>query len=138
MWTSRNSLRPPLSRVPCDLDAAGYLLKNVSPAELELAIRAVARGETYLDSPVSRHVIEGYLSRVGDQKTSRERLTPRQREVLQLIAEGLTTKEIAHKLGVTIKTVETHRSQLMQQLNIHDIAGLVRYAVGAGIVSATE
>jgi DNA-binding NarL/FixJ family response regulator len=118
--------------------AAGYLLKNISPSELELAIRAVARGETFLNSAVSKHVIEGYLRRVGDQKTPRERLTPRQREVLQLIAEGLTTKEIAHKLGVTVKTVETHRSQLMQQLDIHDIAGLVRYAVGAGIISASE
>ena len=115
--------------------AAGYLLKNISPAELELAIRAVARGETFLNSVASKHVIEGYLSRVGDQKSPRERLTPRQREVLQLIAEGFTTKEIGQALRVTVKTVETHRSQLMQQLNIHDIAGLVRYAVGAGIIS---
>jgi DNA-binding NarL/FixJ family response regulator len=116
--------------------AAGYLLKNVSPAELELAIRAVARGETFLNSAVSKHVIESYLRRVGDRKTPRERLTPRQREVLQLIAEGHTTKEIAQRLGVTAKTVETHRTQLMQHLNIHDIAGLVRYAIGAGIISA--
>lgn len=115
--------------------AAGYLLKNISPAELELAIRAVACGETYLNSVASKHVIDGYLSRVGDQKTPHERLTPRQREVLQLIAEGFTTKEIGQELRVTVKTVETHRSQLMQQLNIHDIAGLVRYAVGAGIIS---
>jgi len=118
--------------------AAGYLLKNGSPAELESAIRSVARGETFLNSAVSKHVIEGYLSRVGDPKTPRERLTPRQREVLQLVAEGLTTKEIAQTLGVTVKTVETHRSQLMHQLNIHNIAGLVRYAVSAGIISAGE
>ena len=116
--------------------ASGYLLKNVSSAELELAVRAVARGETYLSSTVSKHVISAYVERVGGVVTPYERLTTRQREILQLIAEGHTTKEIAQKLDLGVKTVESHRTQLMQQLDIHDIAGLVRYAVAVGLVSS--
>jgi DNA-binding NarL/FixJ family response regulator len=115
--------------------AAGYLLKNVSPAELERAIRAVARGETFLCSAVSKHVVEAYVHRVGGQSSSLERLTPRQREVLQLVTEGNTSKEIARKLSLSVKTVEMHRSQLMGALDIHDIPGLVRYAIRAGLIS---
>lgn len=116
--------------------AAGYLLKNISPQELEHAIRAVARGETYLSSAISGHVIGAYLQRVGAEPLkSFERLTPRQREVLQLIAEGHTTKEIAKKLHLSVKTVETHRSQLMTSLDIHDITGLVRYAIRMSLIS---
>jgi len=116
--------------------AVGYLLKNISPSELEQAIRAVARGETYLSPAISKHVIAAYLERVGDEATGLfERLTPRQREVLQLVAEGNTTKEIARKLSLSVKTVETHRSQLMAALDIHDIAGLVRYAIRMGLIS---
>ena len=114
--------------------AAGYLLKNISPAELEAGIRAVARGERYLTAAVSRHVIEAYLQRVGPEASSLERLTPRQREVLQLVAEGATTKEIAHRLGISVKTAEMHRGQLMEALGIHDVAGLVRYAIRMGVV----
>lgn len=118
--------------------AAGYLLKNVSPKEFELAVKAVARGETYLSSAVSRHVIEGYLERVGGEKcaiTPLERLSPRQREVLQLIAEGNSTKEIAIRLNLSVKTVDMHRGHLMDQLGIHDVAGLVRFAIRTGLVS---
>ena len=75
--------------------AAGYLLKNTSPEELEMAIRAVARGETYLSSAVSKYVISGYVQRTGAKTTESAELTPRQREVLQLVAEGHTSKEIA-------------------------------------------
>ena len=97
--------------------AAGYLLKNISPSELEQAIRAVARGETYLSPAISKHVIAAYLERVGGEPIGPfERLTPRQREVLQLVAEGNTTKEIARKLDLSVKTVEMHRSQLMAAL----------------------
>ena len=118
--------------------AAGYLLKNISPAELEQAIRAVARGETFLSPAISKHVIAAYLERVGgDDISPFERLTPRQREVLQLVAEGNTTKEIARKLSLSVKTVEMHRTQLMAALDIHDIAGLVRYAIRAGLISTT-
>jgi DNA-binding NarL/FixJ family response regulator len=115
--------------------AAGYLLKDADPTELELAVTAVARGETYLSPPVSKHVIADYVRRVGDESSSLVQLTPRQREVLQLIAEGHTTKEIARMLGISVKTVGTHRTQLMERLDIHDIAGLVRYAIRVGLVS---
>src|SRR5262249_30799869 len=108
--------------------AAGYLLKDSAPAELELAIKAVARGETYLTPSVSKHVINSYIQRLGAQAGPLELLTPRQREILQLIAEGRTTKEIAKTLAIGIKTVETHRMQLMERLDIHDVAGLVRFA----------
>jgi len=116
--------------------AAGYLLKNISPEELETAIRAVARGERYLATAVSKHVIQAYLQRVGPEANSLERLTPRQREVLQLVAEGATTKEIGRKLGLSVKTVEMHRGQLMDALNIHDVAGLVRYAIRMGVIAS--
>jgi DNA-binding NarL/FixJ family response regulator len=114
--------------------ASGYLLKDADTSELELAIKAVTRGETYLSPAVSKHVTE-YVRRVGEEAPSTlERLTPRQREVLQLVAEGYTTQEIARMLNLSVKTVETHRTQLMERLDIHDIAGLVRYAVREGLV----
>jgi DNA-binding NarL/FixJ family response regulator len=115
--------------------ASGYLLKNVRPAELEQAIHAVARGGTYLTPAVSGHVIDDYRRRTANEADSLERLTPRQREVLQLIAEGNSTKQIAKRLSVSVKTVETYRSQLMDALDIHDIAGLTRYAIRKGLVS---
>ncbi len=123
--------------VLCSLQAgaAGYLLKDSQPAELEAAIRAVAGGERYLATAVSRHVIDALLHGGGPTRRSLDRLTPRQREVLQLVAEGATTKEIGRKLGLSVKTVEMHRSQLMETLDIHDIAGLVRYAIRMGVIS---
>jgi DNA-binding NarL/FixJ family response regulator len=119
--------------------AAGYLLKDSAMAELEIAVRAVARGETYLSPPVSKHVLADYVKRVSGEPAavSDDRshpLTPRQREILQRIAEGQTTQAIAHELGISVKTVETHRSQLMDRLQIHDLAGLVRYAIRTGLV----
>jgi len=114
--------------------AAGYLLKDADSSELELAVRAVARGDTYLSPPVSKSVIEDYVQRLSSQPGSFDRLTPRQREVLQLIAKGHSTKEIAQMLNIGVKTAETHRTQLMQQLDIHDIAGLVRYAIRVGLI----
>ena len=115
--------------------AAGYLVKTADPAELELALRAVARGERFLSSAVSEHVVAACLKRIDDEKTSLERLTLRQREVLQLIAEGHTTKEIAGRLGIGVKTTEAYRGELMKTLDIHDIASLTRYAIRAGLVS---
>lgn len=114
--------------------AAGYLLKDADLAELALAMKAVTRGETYLSPPISTHVIREYVQRVGGEETSLERLTPRQREILQLIAEGHTTKAIAQHLELSVKTVETHRVQMMERLDIHDIAGLVRYAIRMGLI----
>jgi DNA-binding NarL/FixJ family response regulator len=123
--------------------AAGYLLKGAATSELEAAIKAVVRGETYLSSAVSRYVVDALKGGAhgGAEETqgdTYEQLTPRQREVLQLIAEGKTTREIAERLNLSIKTVKTHRTVLMRTLNIHDIAGLVRYAVRAGLVSADQ
>lgn len=118
--------------------ASGYLLKDAGVAELELAVLAVARGETYLSPAVSKHVIEAYLQLSGGEPHMLDRLTSRQREVLQLIAEGHTTKKIAALLNVSEKTVGTHRMQLMKRLDIHDIAGLVRYAIRVGLVSAEK
>jgi DNA-binding NarL/FixJ family response regulator len=114
--------------------AAGYVLKDAEKSELELALKSVSKGGTYLSPSVSRPLISDYTERVG--RHSLERLTARQREILQLIAEGNSTKDIAHGLGLSIKTVETHRAQLMARLDIHDIAGLVRYAIRAGIASS--
>jgi DNA-binding NarL/FixJ family response regulator len=117
--------------------AVGYLLKDAGRAELEIAVAAVARNETYLSPAVSRHVVGDYVRRIGGGAEGRlEALTPRQREILQLIAEGKSTKEIASILDVSVKTVETHRAQLMERLDIHDVAGLVRYAIRNGIVTA--
>jgi len=115
--------------------AVGYLLKDASPGELDTALHVAAQGQTYLSPQVSGHVAE-YVRRAGESDDCAfDRLTPRQREVLQLVAEGHTTQSIAHKLGLSVKTIETHRSNLMKCLGIHDIAGLVRYAVQKGVVS---
>jgi DNA-binding NarL/FixJ family response regulator len=114
--------------------AVGYLLKDADLAELSLAITAMTRGEMYLSPPISKHLIREYVQRVGGEETVLERLTPRQREILQLIAEGHTTKAIAQRLGLSVKTVETHRTQMMERLDIHDVASLVRYAIRMGVV----
>lgn len=114
--------------------AAGYLLKGAATEELELAIRSVARGETYLSPPVSKPVIMEYIRRTNAGRNSRERLSPRQTQILKLIAEGKTTKQVALELGISVKTVETHRSALMMRVGVRDVAGLVRYAVRIGLV----
>jgi DNA-binding NarL/FixJ family response regulator len=118
--------------------ASGYLLKDAGTAELEVAVRAAARGETYLSPAISRRMIQDYLQVVGGEGGALEQLTPRQREVLQLVAEGHSVKEIAQVLHVSVKTVETHRAQLMERLDIHDVAGLVRYAIRVGLVASDE
>ncbi len=115
--------------------AAGYLLKDAAPMELDLAIRAVLRGETYLSPAVSRGVVSDYVQRLRGEETPGTQLTPRQREVLQRVAEGHSTKEIARRLDLSVKTVDTHRSQLMKLLDIHEVAGLVRYAIRVGLIS---
>lgn len=113
--------------------AAAYLIKDSATAELELALKSVMRGETYLSPAISRQVVERYVQRVGAGGGD-EPLTPRQREVLKRIAEGRSTKEIAFELNLSVKTVETHRAQIMERLGIRDVAGLVRYAMRAGLV----
>ncbi len=118
--------------------ASGYLLKESAPKELEVAINAVLAGETYLSPPISRQVVDNYIARTGSGQKPAQPLTPRQREILVLIGEGSSTKEIAQRLGLSVKTVETHRAQLMDRLDIHDVAGLVRYAVRVGLVSVDK
>jgi DNA-binding NarL/FixJ family response regulator len=113
--------------------AAGYLLKDAATGELELALRSVMRGESWLSPSVSRQVVEGYVQRAGGEQAP-DVLTARQREVLRLVAGGKSTKEIAFLLNLSVKTVETHRAQIMERLNIRDVAGLVRYALRTGLV----
>lgn len=114
--------------------ASGYLLKDAATNELAIALEAVARGEIYLSPPISKQVVEAYMRRTGGEVGPLDVLSPRQREVLVLIAEGASTKEIARCLELSPKTVETHRAQLMDRLDIHDLAGLIRFAVRHGLV----
>lgn len=118
--------------------ASGYILKDAATAELELMIKSVTEGRTYLSPTISQTVIDSYLNRVGDVSGPLEQLTARQREILQMIAEGRNTKEIASTLDISIKTVEAHRLQLMARLKIHDVPGLVRYAIRSGLVSSEK
>jgi DNA-binding NarL/FixJ family response regulator len=114
--------------------AQGYLLKRSSTAELELAVRAVARGEPYLTPAISKHLLADF-TRQSVPATPLDRLSPRQREVLQLIAEGNSRKEIAEKLSISPKSFDVYRSEIMEQLGIEDTAGLVRFAIQHGLVS---
>jgi RNA polymerase sigma factor (sigma-70 family) len=110
--------------------AAGFLPKSAASTELEQAIQTVIDGEIYISPEMlKKTVIKGTTKR-----ELLDTLSPRQREVLRLIAEGRTTKQIAAELGISVKTVETHRAQLMERLNIRDVAGLVRYAILVGLI----
>lgn len=116
--------------------AAGYLLKKAATAELAIAIRQVAGGEIYLTREISNRLVKRLpLQQISYQKSPLEQLTDRQREILQLIAEGQTTKAIALILKISPKTVEYHRARLMERLNIFDIPGLVRLALQSGLIS---
>ena len=116
--------------------ASGYLVKDSAPVELKLAVEALGRGDSYLSSRVSRHLVFALGGDSGERtESSLESLTPRQREVLQLIAEGRSTKEVAAQLDLSIKTVETHRAALMARLGIFDIAGLVKFAARHNLIS---
>lgn len=118
--------------------AAAYLLKDAAPLELDHALKAVLRGEIYLSPAVSKGVMSDYVQRLRGDAPMPELLTPRQREILKLIAEGKSTKEIARILDISIKTVDTHRSQLMKQLDVHEVASLVRHAMRMGLVSVND
>jgi DNA-binding NarL/FixJ family response regulator len=118
--------------------ARGYLLKDSAASELETAVSKVARGEFYLDTHVSKQTMERYLARVTEDGKQEELLTPRQREILQLIAEGSNTKSIAYRLNLSGKTVETHRAAIMERLGIRDVPGLVRYAIRIGITTSDQ
>jgi DNA-binding NarL/FixJ family response regulator len=119
--------------------ASGYLVKKSAPEELVLAIQAVQRGDSYLDPAITTTVIRGYLGKSKPEGEDRyEKLTPRQREVLQLIAEGRANREIAAILHVSVKTVENHRASLMKALDLHSTAELTQYAIRTGIISLDE
>jgi DNA-binding NarL/FixJ family response regulator len=112
----------------------GYLLKGSAVSELDIAVRAVARGETYLSPAVSKHVVADYVARTGASTNPLDALTGRQREILQLVAEGHTSKDVAQRLQLSVKTVEAHRSHIMERLGVHDVPALVRFAVRVGLI----
>lgn len=116
--------------------ARGYMLKDAAPAELESAIRCVMQGGIYLSAAVAQGLLGTYAQQLRGAKPPAASLSPRQREVLQLIAHGHSTKDIARRLNLSVKTVETHRTRLMQQLDIHEVTGLVRYAMRIGLITA--
>jgi DNA-binding NarL/FixJ family response regulator len=120
--------------------AAGYLLKGSDKAELELALRTVARGETYLSPSISKTIVEALArkNKPGADTSRLDLLTSRQREILQLVAEGSSSKQVAARLGLSVKTVEAHRSAIMQRLGIRDMTGLVRFAIRAGLIADAE
>jgi DNA-binding NarL/FixJ family response regulator len=116
--------------------ASGYLLKDCAFEELERAIRTVTQGKAYLSPSISGIVVEDYLHRLGREEVSAlQILTDREREVLQLIAEGRSTKEIALRLHISSKTVETHRRQIMNKLDLHTVAELTKYAIRKGLTA---
>lgn len=116
--------------------ASGYLLKDCAFEELVRAIRAVSAGQTYLSPGVAGTLVEDYLRRLAaPDRPARSALSPRQREVLQLIAEGRSTKQIAGRLRVSVKTVETHRRQIMDKLGAHSVAELTKQAIRMGLTS---
>jgi DNA-binding NarL/FixJ family response regulator len=115
--------------------AFGYLLKAAAASELQEALRAVARGKMYVSASVRKMFDDWRGSEPAGTNILVPELTPRQREVLRLIAEGLGSRQIAQSLGIHVKTVDTHRTELMKRLGIHNVAGLVRYAVRHGVVS---
>lgn len=110
----------------------GYVLKTQAATDMVQAIQEVSRGRVYLSPGVSQAVVEAYLART---ELPPDPLSPREREVLQLVAEGKTTKEIAGVLGLSVKTAESHRTRIMEKLDIHATAGLVRYAIRRGLIS---
>ncbi len=116
--------------------AAGYLIKESSASELISAIRAVHGGNPYFSPVISRKIMDSYLREDGEQKAGREpdKLTNREKEVLQLIAEGYTNNEIGNFMKISVKTVETHRAHVMNKLDLHDVAGLIKYAIKNGLV----
>ena len=116
--------------------ASGYLLKDCAADELCSAIRTVIADETYLSPRAASVVIQDYRRELSDATSSRvPELTPREREVLQLVSEGETSKRIASQLDVSVKTIQAHRQQIMDKLNIHTVAGLTKYAIQRGITS---
>lgn len=118
--------------------ASGYVLKRAAATDLVAAVRAASRGEAFLYPSVARDVIADYLRRVeaGEEKERYDGLTSREREILTLIAQGLSNQEIAKNLYISIKTVQTHRAHILEKLGLHDRTELVRYAIRKGLIEA--
>jgi len=118
--------------------ALGYVLKRAAAQDLVQAVRAAARGESFLYPSVAQKVVADYLKRVeaGEDRNRYDGLTEREKEILTLIAGGLSNQQIAQKLFVSIKTVQTHRAHIMEKLNLHDRTELVRYAIRKGLIEA--
>lgn len=113
--------------------AAGYIVKDAAVDELARALHAVARGDLYLSPPISRKLVQAFNQGTALAAPAKQLLTPRQTEVLGLVALGRSSKLIARDLGLSVKTVETHRAKIMERLDLHDLAALVRYAVRNGL-----
>jgi DNA-binding NarL/FixJ family response regulator len=114
--------------------ASGYIVKNSASSDLLQAIDAVRAGASYLSPAITQQVVDAIARPEDSSPSGVAMLTDREREVLQLIAEGLSSKEIAGMLGVSLKTIDSHRSNLMEKLDIHKVSGLVRFAIRAGLV----
>jgi DNA-binding NarL/FixJ family response regulator len=125
---------PEYARRAVRAGAAGYLLKDASAAEFDQSLQAVMRGEVFLSPRISKFIVSDYVANSLFNATPLDNTTARQREILQLIVEGNSRKAISEKLNISVKTVDTYRAQLMDQLDIHDTAGLVRFAVNFGLI----
>lgn len=123
-----------LVREVLEVGARGFLLKSDAARDLVAAVEALQRRTTFFTSSVAEIVLNGYLNRRNDDKPIKDRLTAREREVVQLLAEGKTSKEVAVVLNLSVKTAETHRTNVMRKLDLHSVADLVRYAVRNNIV----
>lgn len=114
---------------------AGYLLKDAADDELAIALRAVTRGDVYLSPQISRQLVDRFARVAETEPDPLAGLTSRQREILQLVAEGNSSKQVAATLGISVKTVEAHRGQIMERLGVSDVTGLVRFAIRVGLIS---
>ena len=130
----------PLIRDVLDAGARGYLLKSDATKDLVNAVEAIRRNKTYFTSRVAQMVLDGYLDKKPRASSETDvpatRLTPRQREIVQLLAEGKSSKEVAVALGLSVKTAETHRANIMRRLDCHSVSELVRYAIRNNIIQA--
>jgi DNA-binding NarL/FixJ family response regulator len=129
----------PLIREVLDAGARGYLLKTDASRDLVAAVDALRRNKTFFTSKVAQMILDGYLNKKTqpeDAESANGRLTPRQREIVQLLAEGKSSKEVAAALGLSVKTAETHRANIMRRLNCHSVSELVRYAIRSQIIQA--
>jgi two-component system, NarL family, response regulator NreC len=115
--------------------AAGYIIKDAPASQLLYAIETVQKGERYLSPAVLKKVVQGYVKNTNRPQTSYDRLTPREREILKLLAEGLTVKEVATRLDLSVKTVEVHKHNLMKKIDVHDRGELIKYAIQRKLIA---